>query len=135
MEIVVELTIPSHPSRGSQQHLNRINLLNYCNFFTWRFVTIRGKFHSITFLPSVCLSVRTYQIGSTGRIFPKFNIGEFNEYMLRSSKFVQNPTTISDTLHEDLSVLRIVDSDIRSSPIETKHCCVSMTTISVFMTF
>lgn len=56
MEIAVEFKIPAHPSCGSQQHLNRINLLNYCIFFTWSFVTIRGKFQSITFLLSVCLS-------------------------------------------------------------------------------
>ena len=60
----------------------------------------------ITFVLSVCLSVRVYQPRShAGRMFVKFDIWDFCENM---SRFSYNCTTISGALREDLSVLCIV---------------------------
>jgi len=39
-------------------------------------------------IPYTCLSVHVYQRGSTGRIFPKFDIGDFYENLLSNSKLV-----------------------------------------------
>jgi hypothetical protein len=58
--------------------------------------------------PSVC-AVLVYQRRShTGRIFVKFDIGEFLRKYVQSSRFSSDWVTVSGALHEDLSMLCIV---------------------------
>jgi hypothetical protein len=51
---------------------------------------------------------------STGRIFVKFDIGDFHENVSTKSKFGYNLTQISGTLHEDLNTFILFYSDIKS---------------------
>jgi hypothetical protein len=50
---------------------------------------------------SICLSARISE-APTGQIFVKFDIGSFYGNLSRNSKFGENLTKISGTLHEDL---------------------------------
>lgn len=55
---------------------------------------------------SVSLSIQLSAFISatpTGRIYMKFGTGDFDESLLRNSKFGSNRTKISDTLHGDLT--------------------------------
>jgi hypothetical protein len=51
------------------------------------------------------------------------------------SQFGYNRTKVSDILHEDLSVFRVVGRDIYicSTTIHRTHCCAPMSTLSVFI--
>ena len=51
----------------------------------------------------------------------KFDIGDLYENLSRNSKFGQNESKISCTLHGDTSVFHTVGSDIYTSTIERKR--------------
>jgi hypothetical protein len=84
--------------------------------------------------PSVCRLSAYISGAPTERIFVKFDIGDFCETLSRKSKFGQEWTKVSGTLHEDLLVFHIFGSDIRGATIQRTHCSASMTIFSIFVT-
>jgi len=70
----------------------------------------RSKNFEKRLLASSYLSV--LPLGFTGRIFMNFNIWEFFENMSRKFNFDRSLTTITGTLHEDLSTFMIVARQI-----------------------
>ena len=75
----------------------------------------------------------------TGRIFVKFDIGNFYENQSRSCKFCYNRTKISCTLHEGLdtftsTLLTAVRNDLCPNySANGTHCCISMAAFNIFI--